>query len=265
MKDINLTALIIIVFAISWLGVLPSILIAYGYSIPEFLTHFHILMTLGPMIGVVIFIYATQKRKGLLHFFKRVFIFKVNPRVISIALLTPILITFLAAYIGLKLSETPWPPNYNLTTIITSGFIITIGYLIGNTEELAWRGVVFDRLLQKYGFLKSCSIITPIWWLFHLPLFLYPDGHPAGYGLLEFTLFVIPMSIILGWIYVQSKRSLFYIHIHHQLFNGFGEAFPIFPIFIAGNLIPVRTLGVLLIVLAILLLCIKIPKLSRTS
>lgn len=265
MKDINLAALIITVFAISWLGVLPSILIAYGYSIPEFLTHFHILMTLGPMIGVIIFIYTSQKRKGLIDFFKRLFIFRTSSRVILIALLAPILITFLAAYIGLKLSETPWPSTYTFSTIITSGFIITIGYLIGNTEELAWRGVVFDRLLQKYGFLKSCCIITPIWWLFHLPLFLYPHGHPAGYGLLEFTLFVIPMSIILGWIYVQSKRSLFYIHMHHQLFNGFGEAFPIFPIFIAGNLIPVRMFGVLLIILAILLLCIKIPKSSKIS
>ena len=260
MKKINLTKLVITVFAISWIGVLPSILLAYGYSIPKFLTYFHILMTLGPMLGAIAFVYFSGKKKGLITLFKRLFIIKIKPYVFLIAILTPILIIFLAAKLGLSLSDSLWPSSYNFSTIFTTGFIIFLGYLIGNTEEIVWRGVVFDNLLEKYGFYKSCFILTPIWWLFHIPLFLYPEGHPAGYSILEFTAFIIPMNFILGWIYINSKKSLLYVHLHHQLFNGFGQAFPVFPIFIAGNLFPVRIMGFLLFVLAILLLLIKPSK-----
>ena len=83
---------------------------------------------------------------------------------------------------------------------------------------------------------------------------MYLGGHQTGYGLGVFTVFVIAQTITLGWIYVKSRRSLFYIHIHHQLINGFGQAFPIFPVFIAGNLLPVWSLAVLLLILAIALL-----------
>lgn len=55
MKDINLKRLLITVFAISWLGVLPQLLLAYDISIPRFLGNFEILMTLGPILGAIIF------------------------------------------------------------------------------------------------------------------------------------------------------------------------------------------------------------------
>ena len=68
--------------------------------------------------------------------------------------------------------------------------------------------MVFDQLVNKHGFLKSCIILAPIWWLFHIPLFLFLGGHQAGYGLMEFTFIVIAQTFVLGWIYVNSKRSL---------------------------------------------------------
>ncbi|RMZ50729.1 hypothetical protein EB822_06915 [Flavobacteriaceae bacterium PRS1] len=129
---------------------------------------------------------------------------------------------------------------------------------------MVWRGVVFDQLVNKHGFLKSCIILAPIWWLFHIPLFLFPGGHQAGYGLMEFTFIVIAQTFVLGWIYVNSKRSLFYVHIHHQLINGFGQAFPIFPIFIAGNFMPLWMFCILMLLMALLLLFIGNHKSKRT-
>jgi membrane protease YdiL (CAAX protease family) len=128
--------------------------------------------------------------------------------------------------------------------------MIFLMYLIINTADLVWRGFVFDRLLEKYNYVKACLILIPIWWLFHIPLFLYPDGHQAGYGLIKFTCIVIALTFILGWIYIKTSKSLFYVHIHHQLFNGFGQAFPIFPVFINGDKMPVWTFCVLLLLTA---------------
>ncbi len=250
MKTLNLPWLIATVFIISWLGVIPGLLVAHGVEIPAALTSLEILMTLGPILGASIFIFVANGKQGLKDLFGRLLRFKVSPLVISVAIAAPILVSFLAAFVGFRLSGSAWPEGFGALTILTNGLIVFAVYLVLNTEEIVWRGVVFDRFLQKHGFFKSCLMLMPIWWLFHIPLFLYPSGHQAGYGILEFTFIVIAQTFILGWIYVESNRSLFYAHVHHQLINGFAQAFPIFPVFIGGNLIPVRTLCLLLILLA---------------
>jgi len=257
MKQINLTKLVITVFIISWIGVLPSLLIAYQFEIPDALKRLDLLMTLGPILGATIFIYKAQGKQGLKQLFKRLLYVKAKPIVIIIALLSPIIYSYLAAKIGFAFLGNSWPPTFDAITILTNGVIIFLMYLIINTEEIVWRGVVFDKLLKTNSFIKSCLIIAPIWWLFHIPLFLYPEGHQAGYGIFEFSLIVIAQTFILGWIYAQSNRSLFYVHMHHQLVNGFGQAFPIFPVFIGGKLIPLWVFCILMLVLALVLVITK--------
>jgi len=251
MKVGNLTSLILIVFAISWLGVAPSLLKAYGINTPAIIKHLDILMTLGPILGATIFIYYHEGIFGLKKLFRRLLYCKSNALVISVTLISPILFSFIASFVGLKLSNSEWPSSFDIFSIASNGLMIFAVYLIINTEEIVWRGIVFDKLFDRFGFVKSCLIIAPIWWLFHIPLFMYPEGHPAGYGLSEFSFMVIGQTFILGWIYIKSARSLLYVHIHHQLINGFGQAFPIFPIFIGGNLIPLWILCMLMLILAI--------------
>ncbi|MEM8887182.1 MAG: type II CAAX endopeptidase family protein [Bacteroidota bacterium] len=254
MKEIKIFSLIATVFLISWIGVIPNLLSAYGFEIGTFLKLLDVLMILGPILGACIVVYFYQGKVGLRQLFQRLLIFKAGPLPILIALLAPILFAGLAAYLGHLFSDTPWPPTYDISSILLNGFIIMLGYLILNTEEIAWRGVVFDRLLDKYGFLKACLILAPIWGLFHLPLFLFPGGHPAGYDLDVFSLIVFGQTFILGWLYVRTKRSLVYVHLHHQLNNGFAEAFPIFPIFIGGNMLPIWMFGGLIFLFSLALI-----------
>lgn len=248
MKDMNLKSLLLLVFAISWLGVLPQLLIAHGISIPRFLGNFEILMTLGPIVAAILFIYKADGKNGLKSFFSRLFRIKAPLYVIIFAIFFPILLSLSSSFLGLNLTDTTWPETYTSDFIISNALTIFFMYLILNTEELVWRGIVFDRFLDKYGYVKACLFLIPIWWLFHTPLFLFPDGHQAGYGLVEFSALVIALTFILGWIYVKTRRSLFYVHIHHQLMNGFGQAFPIFPVFILGNRYPIWMFCVLLLI-----------------
>jgi len=251
MKEINLKKLIITVFIISWIGVLPGLLISHGVEIPGVLGGFEIFMTLGPILGAFFFIYKANGRQGLKSFFGRLFRFKAAISIILFALLFPILLSLVSSVIGMNISQNAWPEEFTVSNIILNGLIVSCVYLFINTEELVWRGIVFEKLLQSYSFIKSCLIIIPIWWLFHMPLFLFAGGHQAGYGLLEFTFIVIAQSFVLGWIYVKTNRSLFYIHAHHQLLNGFGQAFPIFPVFIGGNKYPIWTFCFILILTTI--------------
>jgi len=211
-------------------------------------------MTFGPILGAIIFIYKAQGRAGLKSFFSRLFRFKAPLFIILFAILFPIFLSLLSSVLGLKLSGTSWPETFTINNIISNGIIIFLMYLLINTEELVWRGIVFDGFLKKYEFVKSCLLLVPIWWLFHIPLFLFPDGHQAGYGIVEFTCIVIAQTFILGWIYIKTRKSLFYVHLHHQLMNGFGQAFPIFPIFIGGNKYPIWVFcSLLLIITAIII------------
>ena len=248
MKNINIKGLLITVFAISWIGVLPQLLIAHEVKIPKFLGNLDILMTLGPILGAIIFIFKVQGKTGLISFFSRLFQVKASLFVILFAFFFPIILSLFSSLLGFKFSNTNWPETYTFGNIVNNGIIIFLMYLVINTEELVWRGIVFDKFLEQYKFIKSCLLIIPIWWLFHIPLFLFPDGHQAGYGLIEFTCIVIAQTFILGWIYIKTNKSLFYIHVHHQLINGFGQAFPIFPVFIMGNKYPIWVLCVLLLI-----------------
>lgn len=235
MKKIRLRYLVLVVFCISWLGILPSLLISHGIKIPSIFKNLELLMTLGPLTGALAFIGIVQGKAGLTSFLRRLFKLKAPLLVIIITICLPILISMLASVIGLNISNSGWPRGFTSHEILSNGIIVFAIYLIINTEELVWRGIVFEQLLRKYSYIRSCVILAPVWWLFHLPLFLYPNGHQAGCGLIEFTFMVIALTFILGWVYLKTSRSLFYVHIQHQLFNGFGQAFPIFPIFIGGK------------------------------
>ena len=90
-------------------------------------------MTLGPILGTVIFIYSTNGKQGLKNLFKRLFFFKAKTFVILIAIVSPVLISYLASTIGFSLSNTNWPESFDSTYILSNGLMIFAMYLIVNT------------------------------------------------------------------------------------------------------------------------------------
>ena len=119
MKNINITALIITVFVISWVGILPQLLDAYGYESLNGLGFLEILMTLGPILGAVVFIYKSDGIKGLKSFFSRLLNIKAPIYIILFVVLLPIVISFLSSYIGLQISNSSWHDNFTSSAIST--------------------------------------------------------------------------------------------------------------------------------------------------
>lgn len=260
MKNIHIPKLLAFVFIVSWIGVVPGLLKAHEVSIPKWVNVLSIFMVLGPLFGAILFIYTSSGKTGLKQFFGRLFRFKTSPAVILIAVALPIVLSFAGSYLGLMIADMLWPADFTILNILQTAVITFLIYLVVNTEELVWRGIVFDQFYNKFGYIKACLLIIPIWGIFHLPLFLFPGGHLAGYGVLDFAFLVIPSTFVLGWIYINSNRSLFYVHIHHQLLNGVGQAFPLFPVFIGGLLAPVRVFCTIYCVVALALIINQIKK-----
>ena len=97
-------------------------------------------------------------------------------------------------------------------------------------EELGWRGFVLDRLQQERGPLASGVILGAVWTLWHLPLFWIKGSyqHSLGIGTPLFWLFMlekIPQSVIMTWIYNNTRRSTLAAVIVHFAVNLIGELY----------------------------------------
>ena len=90
------------------------------------------------------------------------------------------------------------------------------------TEELGWRGYVLPRLLTSRSALSSALFIGVIWGIVHLGLIL-PGQMNAGSHWLPSILYIVGLSVILTWLYVQTGGSLVIPILFH-----FGQSYFVF-------------------------------------
>jgi membrane protease YdiL (CAAX protease family) len=90
-------------------------------------------------------------------------------------------------------------------------------------EEIGWRGFLLPRLTARFGFGAGSILSGLIWALWHYPSILfegYSSAAPKWYSLVCFTLMVMPLSVVLGWLRLKSG-SLWpcaVLHASHNLF-----------------------------------------------
>lgn len=79
-------------------------------------------------------------------------------------------------------------------------------------EEIGWRGYALDRLLSKQSALWASVTIGVVWAFWHLPLFFVPGTFHSNIGLgsARSTMFLasmLPLSILMTWVYTNTMRS----------------------------------------------------------
>ncbi len=100
---------------------------------------------------------------------------------------------------------------------------IPLSLLNATGEEIGWRGFLLPRLATRFGFTTGCLISGSVWAIWHYPALLFSDynaGTQPAYALLCFTLMVIPMAFVMGWLRLKSG-SLWpcaLLHASHNLF-----------------------------------------------
>ncbi len=94
------------------------------------------------------------------------------------------------------------------------------------TEETAWRGFALPRLQKKYNALWASVILGLGWGIWHLPLFLIPGTFQAHFPLpgpivswLGFVVLVIPMSILMTWLFNHTRGSVLIAALFHTATN----------------------------------------------
>jgi membrane protease YdiL (CAAX protease family) len=106
-----------------------------------------------------------------------------------------------------------WTP---LQYVIIGVFTI-IGALM---EELGWRGYVLPKLLERRSALASALIVGIPWGILHLGL-TFPGQMNAGTSWVSTILFILGISVILTWLFIQTKYGIVAGIVFHAAQNFF--------------------------------------------
>jgi membrane protease YdiL (CAAX protease family) len=219
---------ILLMFALTWpidlanSGVLP---IQFPFIVALFLGW-------GFVLAAVIMTWLTLGRPAVVTLLRRYLLWRVGWEWYLVAfLLVPILL-LLGVILNAAITQTP--PDFsasmayqifrgaaNLSLFIPPFFLID---LLTNGEEIGWRGYILPRLQVRHGALISSLIIGVIWGFWHLPKYL-PDLDLVAFG--WFMVHIMAFSVLLTWLYNNTKGSLLLVTICHASSNTAGLFLPV--------------------------------------
>ena len=215
----NALGYILLCLCWTYLFWLTAAIISHNYPNWQGIFILHLLGGIGPLVASIFVVTKT----GRWHqYFARIVKVKDFSPYLWILILSPILI---AAIISLILYG-----NILVSQkFMSSGIIYAILLLFFGPipEELGWRGVLFDEL-SKHSLIKAQVITTCIWLIWHIPLFFIVGSYQYGvgfatYGFLIWCIGLILQSIIMGCLYLLTKRSIASAILFHYFVNLAGE------------------------------------------
>jgi len=126
-----------------------------------------------------------------------------------------------------------WPGlgGFNLVSAATASmsFLSNILYA-GLQEEPGWRGFLLDRLQSRFSPLTASLLVWLPWALWHAPVDYY---RPVRFTIVQEVLLrvvtMIPLTIILTWVYNRSRRSIQAVVLFHAAMNTFPYVVAYYP------------------------------------
>jgi membrane protease YdiL (CAAX protease family) len=176
----------------------------------------------GPMVAAVVLTAQEGGRAGLRSLLSRVVRWRVAPVWYVVALLGPIVLTLGAMALQLVVFSGQ-PPSLGamvgaLPTVLALSVYMLIQVGIG--EEIGWRGYALPKLQTGYSALVSSMILGVIWTLWHLPLFFTPTTIYSNTPFWLFLVFLLPFSILIGWVLNSTGGSVLMVMILHAVMNA---------------------------------------------
>lgn len=225
-----------ITFGWSWLFLIPAALA--GMTADQAITNWlRALAGIGPLLAALFLLYVKDSPISRSEYWARLISFRrIKGFWWPVTLLTPLALTLIAGAVdallggqGLLLeSGLPGPAN-PLAWLGFAAFILMFGPV---PEEMGWRGIALDGLQRRRGSLSASLILGSAWALWHLPLFFIQGTYQANLGIFTadfylYLLMMIPMSILMTWIYNNNDRSTLSAVLFHFAINLTGEVFSI--------------------------------------
>jgi uncharacterized protein len=221
-----LTLYFLITYAFSWLVWVPLALSKDGAGLLSFRSPIGasasvvVASFVGPFLSAFIMTGITEGRAGIGRWLRRIVLWRVGlgwylftligiPMILALGMI--ILPGALASFKGLaSLVAFPW-----FSQIV---YVCLHGPL---GEEPGWRGFALPRLQRLHGPLVASLILGPLWALWHLPFFWVPAWNfpPTLANIVLFVIASIPVTIIMTWVFNNTKGSVLIAILGHWSFD----------------------------------------------
>lgn len=239
---ISLKSFFALAFTISWIGVIPIVggswitddSPMWLVDLVKTLAPLQLLMFFGTLIAAFIAILLNYGTAGLKALGASLIKIRAPWYAYGAIIFGPAAIS----YFSLSLSRIIDPAVVIVgldTSLLVNFAQILLIQLILNTEEIAWRGYALPQMQANLSPFKANLYLAIIWGLFHLPLFMMAGGHPGGYPAVLFIIMIVPMGMVFGYSFNKLGGSIILVHLLHQSFNAWGEAFRVYPVLNNGS------------------------------
>ena len=212
---------------------------------------------IGPSVTAIVLTAALNGKSGLRDLFAKQMSWRVGIHWYAIALFGIALLALIASLLANPGARFVRPSLFPQIIFL---FLISFG------EEFGFRGYALPRLQKRFSALTSGIVLGLLWGLWHFPGFLVGTGVPLDMPFYMFMLWVIPGTILMTWIYNNTKNSVLIAGI--LVHTGANAAFSWLPLLpeITGEL---RTfwlfLGLIWAVTIVIVLVFGPKHLSRSS
>jgi membrane protease YdiL (CAAX protease family) len=141
-----------------------------------------------------------------------------------------------AALLGMEVGyPSGWGlPALELIPLFLLSFVLT-ALAQGGMEEPGWRGFLQPALQKRLNPLGAAVIVSVIWSLWHLPLYL--NGFYSGdlvSGMIGGAIYRVFLAIFLAWFYNRSGGNLFLMVFMHTCFNVMVDFLPLSDLLMLG-------------------------------
>jgi membrane protease YdiL (CAAX protease family) len=212
----------ILTYLISW-----PVWIAGDLLLPEGLRTITLVIgAFGPICSAIILTRVTEGSAGLKKWLRMLFNFRI-PLFWYLAggILIPLIIASIHHLIYLALggrSGIDFGPEW----LGYFAYLIPTALLTGGNEEPGWRGYITPVLIKRFNIIVAQLVIGVLWALWHLPMYVTGDWGRGNQPLVWLIAYCIPLSLILTWLFYNSRRSIIPVMLLHAGTNVVFQYFP---------------------------------------
>jgi uncharacterized protein len=233
----------LIAYAGTWIVWLPFLLSKDGLGLMAFSSPLPIIVMgglgtfTGPFLAAFVMTGVTEGRAGVRRLLRKIVLWRVGLRWYLFTFLGFPVILALGTIVvpGNLASFKPTDPLPLLISFLP--FFIYPALIIGGPlgEEPGWRGFALPRLQRQYGPLIGSLFLGVIWTFWHVvPVWLaswYAAGMLNIYNFVLYLLFITSWTIVMTWVYNNTKGSVFMAILGHASVDSFpnGILWPLLP------------------------------------
>jgi uncharacterized protein len=173
--------------------------------------------TFAPSLVAIATTAASGGRAGVASLLAPVFLWDARVRWYAFAVGYMAAIKLAAAVVHRAIAGT-WPQSGEIPWYLALAAVI-VSTPVQAGEEIGWRAYALPRLLTRMGFLRGNIVLGVVWAAWHLPLFFMPGVDLYRQSFWLFLLAVTPLSVAMGWLYVQTGGSVLLTMVMHSAVN----------------------------------------------